>query len=379
VDEPAPPEDPGPAPAGLIAHEWGTWTSVQSSTGETLWGLHHEEEALPGFVYARFAGEGQKGLEAVPEPVNQKLETPVIYFHTTERTPVRVEVGFPQGIVGQWFPQATTYEPEAGTLTAIADGSMTWDVVVDPDIDPATFPPVEDDSVWAPSRRTTATPVEVGSERERFIFYRGLGRFVLPVVTRAPGEGLVRVENESSELVPAVFVLEVTDEGGAIHPLGALPGGESTTYQTGWTLLPHEAYQAEARAALVLAVANAGLYQDEAEAMVDTWSRSWFLTPGIRVLYVAPRPWTDELLPLTITPEPDAVERVLVGRIEVLTPEEEARVIDLAWEHLGDGPALVAALDRFAEPKLRRARQMIADQKVYEWLGWVITDLAASP
>ncbi len=45
-------EDTSPAPA-YVAHEWGTFTSMQGSDGVTLEGLQHEEEGLPDFVYSR--------------------------------------------------------------------------------------------------------------------------------------------------------------------------------------------------------------------------------------------------------------------------------------------------------------------------------------
>src|SRR5947208_534222 len=38
---------------GFVAHEWGTFTSVQSSTGETMVGMAHEDEPLPQFVWGR--------------------------------------------------------------------------------------------------------------------------------------------------------------------------------------------------------------------------------------------------------------------------------------------------------------------------------------
>jgi hypothetical protein len=53
--------------------------------------------------------------------------------------------------------------------------------------------------------------------------------------------------------------------------------------------------------------------------MVETWHDSWF-EEGTRVFYIYPRAGVDVVLPLKITPAPDAVERVFVGRVEVLSP-----------------------------------------------------------
>jgi hypothetical protein len=65
-------------------------------------------------------------------------------------------------------------------------------------------------------------------------------------------------------------------------------------------------------------IAN-GLYEKEAQAMVDTWSDSWF-EEGARLLYIVPRQAVDAILPLSITPAPLDVARVLVGRMELVTP-----------------------------------------------------------
>lgn len=54
--------------------------------------------------------------------------------------------------------------------------------------------------------------------------------------------------------------------------------------------------------------------------MLATWKTSWLGEPGTRVLYIVPRPVTDALLPLHISPAPDVLTHVLVGRIDVLTP-----------------------------------------------------------
>jgi hypothetical protein len=62
-----------------------------------------------------------------------------------------------------------------------------------------------------------------------------------------------------------------------------------------------------------------GLYPDEAHAMVETWKDSWF-EEGRRLIYIVPRGFIDKVLPLTITPSPDQIVRVFVGRLEIVTP-----------------------------------------------------------
>ena len=68
--------------------------------------------------------------------------------------------------------------------------------------------------------------------------------------------------------------------------------------------------------------------------MVNTWASSYFRTDGVRVLFVLPQSWTDRYIPLRITPRPAALVRVMVGRVELLTPERERRA-EAAVRNLG--------------------------------------------
>jgi hypothetical protein len=53
--------------------------------------------------------------------------------------------------------------------------------------------------------------------------------------------------------------------------------------------------------------------------MVETWRDSWF-EEGTRLFYIVPRPAIDGILPLQIEPATSQIERVFVGRMEILTP-----------------------------------------------------------
>jgi hypothetical protein len=75
-------------------------------------------------------------------------------------------------------------------------------------------------------------------------------------------------------------------------------------------------------------LAGHGLYPKEVEATIRTWEDSWF-EEGFRVFYVLPRQQTDAILPLEITPKPTKLVRVLVGRMEIMTPEAGQEIIQL--------------------------------------------------
>ena len=200
-------------PDAFVVHEWGTFTSMQGADGRSLLGLHHEEEALPAFVYSRSVhSDDPKGIELLPEPVNQKLETPVLYFYTPNAIDVRVDVSFPKGIVSQWYPGAAAFGPEVGGLSRVADGYMTWEAQVRPG--PVNVEPVPTDDIWAPSREVPdAAGVWIGGEQEKFIFYRGLGRFDLPVSVHSVGTDLEITNSGDHDMtinMPAIEELPTT-------------------------------------------------------------------------------------------------------------------------------------------------------------------------
>jgi hypothetical protein len=100
------------------------------------------------------------------------------------------------------------------------------------------------------------------------------------------------------------------------------------------------------RQALITRLTGLGLYPKEARAMVETWADSWF-TEGARVFYIVPRATVDSLLPLTIAPAPVELQRVFVGRLEILSPRTKDTL-----EHAlraGDSETLTA-FGRFLEP-----------------------------
>ena len=116
--------------------------------------------------------------------------------------------------------------------------------------------------------------------------------------------------------------------------------------------------------------------------MVDTWSRSYFRTLGRRVLYTVPRTWTDKLLPIAIEPKPDALVRTLVGRVEVLTPSDESQIVSAVQSAAAASmpqSQLISQLGRFAEPKLRRAQELVTDPNVQSYVAAAVAQAQQAP
>jgi len=148
---------------------------------------------------------------------------------------------------------------------------------------------------------TSSTPLRVkttaGEQQEKFLFYRGVSTFSVPLSALLGTEGKVEIKNHGDQELPATILFERRGEkvgyriGGALKEEAILDAPElsSTIDELGRDLEG-------------ILVAQ-GLYHDEARAMVETWRNSWF-EEGSRLLYIVPAEFVNEVLPLSINPAP---------------------------------------------------------------------------
>jgi hypothetical protein len=296
----------------LVVHEWGTFTTVSDSGGRRL-RFYANDRDLPKFIYSspRFKDE---------KPIFVSLETPVVYFYSERELTCSVHVDFERGRMTEWFPNAD--------LTT--KGGLSWPKVKIIPRAERDLPGSGDNRYFA-ARATDATPVELTTEkdgkkvkeREKFLFYRGVGDCATPLKVRALGKGKLAVTNTGKETITDAFLICL--RGGKLRFLqcGSLHTNAEEVIDE-----PAEDADIEKLADAVVGVLTGqGLYEKEARAMVETWRTAWFGEEGTRILYLMPTATTAKLLPLRMQPKPTTLVRVLVGRHDVLTPERE-RVLD---------------------------------------------------
>jgi hypothetical protein len=391
------PVDPGALPKsaynpsrdGFVVHEWGTLTSVRGSDGTVLPGLHHEEEDLPAFVADRLSQARADPSLAVDPVMRLKMETPVTYFYSAEPRTVSARVDFPQGLLTQWYPYVREMHPPvftlegrlvdryAQSLDTIPDrcqrffagdppGSMLdWGQVrIEARDQSVALPGPLGRTTWGFARNTAANPIRVGSaaggQHEKFLFYRGLGNYDLPLGVRFAGDAPTFENRDRAAPLSGLFLMVVTPERAGFAELGDLPPGQTLTATLPEARLDHAAFVRALKARLAARLTEDGLYSDEAVAMVDTWERAYFLTPGVRLLYLLPQVHTDRIIPLQLQPRPDRLVRTMVIRTELLPPAFELELVRWLGQ-LGDAAQQAAARarflqqGRFAEPLLTRA------------------------
>jgi len=344
-------------PGDLTVHEWGTFTSVAGQDGSAIeWDALGGKDDLPKFVN----DFGYRGFKwRLTGTV--RMETPVMYFYSPRELDASVKVAFPQGLITEWYPRAeyevfqrsrldgslrrleTNLNGIDTTLRSLT-GAIEWrNIKVQPDTSPAL--PVENHpSRYYAARGTDAAPIAVGDQHEKFLFYRGVGRFPIPLTARLSGDGKVLIENRGADPVPSVILFE--NRGGRLGYRNAGALQDSVTLDpplldSALPMLRHD---------LETALIAQGLFPKEARAMVETWRDSWF-EEGSRLIYIVPSRAIDAILPLQVDPLPSQTARVFVGRIELVTPET-MHAVEQAMA--AGNRSTVERYGRFLDPILQR-------------------------
>jgi hypothetical protein len=364
----------------LIVHEWGTFTSVQGHDGQQAWWLPHLKTDLPAFVYARGVRDGGiKGVKLLggkgSESAILRMETPVMYFYSDTGRAVDVLVRLPQGQITEWYPQATRIGPSFtpdGQAISLKDSLIEWKGVT---ILPPTTSEVSAGKLirtsdgpnadhYYSARATDANLLRVNSpharngvEYERDLFYRGLASFPGPLTaTVDSGETQLTLVTEGPVSLQNLFVVTIRKGLMRYQRVDGVTPDKTTDISL--DAVPFAALddtRSRLMEDLVKALVGEGLYEKEARAMVDTWKHQWFAEEGSRVFYLLPRAWTDRVLPLEVTPKPDRVVRVMVGRAELIMPSiERALKQEIMAFKSGDTAARERAVESVRKMQLGR-------------------------
>jgi len=338
----------------LVVHEWGTFTSIAGKDGVALeWRPLNGSSDLPKFVHTiQNADPGLRHGPKAQMTAAIRMETPVLYFYSPSDTEVSVKVDFPKGKITEWYPQARFVN------TAIDWGRLkiTPGAAVNLPVDYSA-------SHYFAARETDSAPVQVcatngkPAQQEKFLFYRGVGTFDLPLSVKLDGKNILLKTNE---VIPHVIIFENRAGKIGFRSIDNL-AGEMTIERP-----PLDQHADSVIQDLRQVLVSSGLYEKEADAMIKTWRDSWF-EEGSRLFYVLPRQTTDAVLPITIDPRPLDLVRVLVGRAEMITPEMEKSVKQKV-SLLSDPSAKVRAeaaqsirkYGRFSEPILK---DILRDEK----------------
>jgi len=341
----------------LVVHEWGTFTSLQDEQGRDLPGVNVDDEPVPPFVHNlnRFLLASpvltsehwryrMKGAPRRHPQVTMRLETPVIYFYPPAgaKAPLEldIEVQFRGGWLTEFYPKALADMDrpggyiDFGNLTPETVGNLKW---LKLKVGAAGEFPKTEEHVWLAPRKVNSAPVTAANgESEQYLFYRGVANLQAPlrtVMDRARGEitihhrfdaipeaarpssvrrmWLVDIRGADRVAFREIRECQVSVDGSPLAMAGYRFEGSDYDPQN----------LAQLKSRMHAALVADGLFDDEATAMLSTWRQAYFQGPGLRLFYIVPRQWTDHYLPLKIS-RPAKVERVMLGRIELVTADQ---------------------------------------------------------
>ena len=390
-----------PLTAEFTVHEWGTFTQVIASDGTILDGLEREEEPLPPFVHSHAGLQNsliaRKGFRRPVQGVNTKMETPVIYFYTDQALQAEVEVQWKGGSISQWYPQRTGGEtppaarPIAPVLhpdailsnsdftkrggidfTKVTTAASLGKSMSPPQINltkPTSSKETRPPTGSIPACQMRASSPAAPNQKATFSIAESVASTAAstsPSTTPMPS----RFQTPSSTTFP--FALVFQNDGRTIRSkvlTDGLSAGTSLTIpdqdlnDLGYVNSP---WQSTVYRQMREGLVQAGLFQDEAEGMIQTWWSSYFAKPSFngspRVFWILPTAQVDEVLPLTINPKPQKTVRVIVGRAEILRPSFEKTF--LAMDRNAQGLPTPIAHDRFALAYRARIQQLESSAKL---------------
>ena len=347
------------SPPPLTVHEWGTFTTIAGDDGQAMqWLPLGGPTDLPCFVETYRNRQFKVLINPAVGPVltyeqaraglkgTVRMETPVLYFYAERPTTASVTVAFPRGLFTEFYPFADVVQSPSFANILQTEPSfaskITWkNVNVLPGTSPR-FPSDRENSHYYAARDTDAAPIRVNEQDEKFLFYRGVAGFPVPLSATVQPDGRVRVKNLSQHPLPAVVLFDRLGGKIRFRVHGALDAAAEAVLAAPSATSSLPALRQELERLLV----REGLFEREANAMVETWRDDWF-NDGTRVFYLVPTADVNAILPLQVTPAPVSTVRAFVGRMEVITPESEAAV---ARALATNDPALVEAYGRWLGP-----------------------------
>jgi hypothetical protein len=355
----------------LVVHEWGTFTSIADPDGRAMdWLPLTGSTDLPSFVEHFRDVKFKGGLYGTV-----RMETPVLYFYSPQETTVSVDVSFPKGLITEWYPHSDSANSgltskDYALVLMKRPGGISWPSVHIDSHAASEFPTDKSENHYYAARETSSAAIEIstpaGTQREKFLFYRGVAAFSPSITATVAADNTVSLQNDSSEPIPNVILFErrgaqlgyrvlgpLTDQASLAPP--ALDGSLDSLYSTLESILIFQ-----------------GLFPDEAHAMLETWKTSWF-EEGSRLIYIVPRAFVDSVLPLHINPAPTNTTRVFVGRLELVTPATQ-HAVESAF--LRGDRATLAKYGRFLEPIIFFMIQQTEDEKRQDQL---LSYLSAAP
>lgn len=330
-------QQPEPESPEFELHEWGVFTAPRNSTWLKQ-DMLVEWSSFPEF----FHGHWPRKQLAYRGPVTK----PVIYLHSKKTFDMRLEIQFADGRPLIWWPPAELPndggwggKPIGRNKKADADSFLQFQLRVNDGLERQRKLP---SSHWMQHlRKVQSAPVRSHNgysqlkshyetrEQEQFVYYDGVMKTpAAPSVVRI--EDGIRLQTNAEHDLLEVFAIE-RGRGTlrfAASFIDCIKAGKNQTDFQWSTITPNLAQDSihDLSQKLVTHLVDAGLNEDEADALLAVWGDGLLNRNGLTVFYRVPQKTYEQWLPLTCIPK--AKKTVRVGLIVHyhLEPELEENV-----------------------------------------------------
>ncbi len=352
----------------FVIHEWGTFSSRVDKNGKQISGQRFEgRTSLPEQVYRLIdqtiatdknqdekyyysknntgsgysVGDGTEGDAYTGINIQNdtiRMETPVLYFYSEKELDISIDVKFPNGSIGEWFPKRENGELiskdyfeyhslidpfESKKILDLKNytGNISWKAKILEPKNKSNFSISTKANEWISPRETESNLVQIGNEIEKYIFYRGIANFDNPISTKIKREGkekILSLNNLLNEKIPFVFVLQnnYSTKKKFVFWSGSLK--ENQNFQISLNEKEAKDFSENHILEFKQALEKAGLYPKEANAMMNTWKESYFeKQSGLTIFYIVPEKKLNQLLPIKFSVQPDEFKRAFIGRIKI--------------------------------------------------------------
>lgn len=305
------------------ATNWGVLTFHLTGEGVQVRPQADERTGQPDFV-AQITRVARKG------PVLQSLG--VLQFQATAPLAIEAALQTPQGLLTQWWPNASTVAPRLNNraVASLKDGNLVWSNLELKPNEPLEYRSLPPESLLASLRPTSGHGFMINGQAEALIYYRAL--YDLPAgLVAQPGTtvGTIQVRNVSDRAVPQVMVVAVRGERSWWHLIPSLAAGATMDLPTPTQVAPPAAMATAASARWAEILRQAGLPEPSASALLKLHHEAWFTREGLRLLYLLPKGECEKLMPLKLTPEPTTLTRAMVAVVEAPAPWQLDEVREL--------------------------------------------------
>lgn len=327
-------------------HEWGVFPIAR----DAAWAKQDmlaEWQTFPKFFRGNMPGRKLFSPSEIDPPQIMTVRKPVVFIHNLNQTAIDMKVTFPKGRPVVWWPPAIEpASPAQAKATKhlrfkfVATGSIGKNLPTGLPLQTIPYASVDADHWLNHLRDVECSRITVTGGKiprspsngfaEKFIYYDGVSHAPKSPIARREKDTVILQSTSDHDWHDVLVIERIDGRARVSNWIDKLAAGTNETTISFTDITRNEATaRSSLQSQLLKRLTSAGLYKDEANALVKVWAPGLFEQDGLLLFYRAPQKTYDTWLPLELTPKPTNMVRVGLVVHSHLEPELESRVTKL--------------------------------------------------